>query len=128
MCANESSDHESPFCFIFSTVFRRLGLRLPFTPFVCALLTEVNAAPAQLHPNNWVFVRAFAILCHCLGHTSSVDVFLFFFEVKSPGKKLWVSFNSVAGRVFLTLFQQFYKGFKKHFFKVWGAIGGTPAF
>ena len=47
-----------------------------------------------------------------------MDVFLFFFEAKSPGKKLSGSFNSVVGRVLLTLFQQSYKGFKKHFFKV----------
>ena len=100
---------------MYSTVFQRLRLRLPFTPFERALLTEVNVAPAQLHPKSWAFVRAFAILCHCLGHTS-VDVFLFFFEAKSPSKKLWVSFNDVAGRVLLTLFQQSYKGFKKHFF------------
>jgi len=38
-----------------------------------------------------------------------VDVFLYFFEAKSPGKKLWVSFNGVVGRVLLTLFQQSYK-------------------
>jgi len=56
-------------------------------------------------------VRAFAILCHCLGYTPLVDVFLFFFEAKIPGKKLWVSFNGVVGRVLLTLFQQSYKGF-----------------
>ena len=49
----------------------------------------------------------------------SIDTFLYFFEVKDPGKKLWVSFNGVAGRVLLTLFQQSYKGFKKNFFKVW---------
>jgi len=63
-------------------------------------------------------VTAFVIHCHCLGHTPSVDVFLFFFEAKSSGKKLWINFNSVAGRVLLTLFQQSYKGFKKYFFKV----------
>jgi len=45
-------------------------------------------------------------------------MFLYFFEAKSPGKKLWVSFNGVAGRVLLTLFQQSYKGFKGQFFKV----------
>jgi len=118
VCADESSNPEGPFCFIYSTVFQRLGLRLPFTPFELALLTEVNVAPAQLHPNSWAFVRSFTILCHCLGHTPSVDVFLFFFKAKSPGKKLWVSFNSVAGRVLLTLFQQSYKGFKRNFFKV----------
>ena len=47
-----------------------------------------------------------------------MDVFLQFFEAKSPGKKLWVSFNGVAGRVLLTLFQQSYKGFKGKFFRV----------
>ena len=118
MCADKSSDPESPFCFIYSTVYRRLGLRLPITPFEGALLTKVNVAPAQLHPDSWAFVSAFSILCHCLGHMPSVDVFLFFFEAKSPDKKLWVSFNNVTERVLLTLFQQSYKGFKKNFFKV----------
>jgi len=47
-----------------------------------------------------------------------MDTFLYFFEVKDLGKKLWFSFNGVAGRVLLTLFQQSYKGFKKNFFKV----------
>jgi len=61
-----------------------------------------------------VFVRAFAILCHSLNHTPSVDAFLYFFESKSPGKKLQVS----SGRVLLTLFQQSYKEFKKNFFKI----------
>ena len=48
----------------------------------------------------------------------SVDTFLFFFQVKDPGKKLWVSFNGVASRVLLMLLQQSYKGFKKNFFKI----------
>jgi len=78
----------------------------------------VNVAPAQLHPNSWAFVRAFVILYYNLVLTPSVDTFLFCFEVKDPGKKLWVSFNGVAGRVLLTLFQQSYKGFKKNFFKI----------
>jgi len=47
-----------------------------------------------------------------------VDVFLYFFEAKNPGKRLWLSFNGVVGRVLLTLFQQSYKGFRKKFFKV----------
>jgi len=37
---------------------------------------------------------------------------------KSPGKNLWVSFNGVAGRVLLALFQQSYKDFKGKFFRV----------
>jgi len=61
---------------------------LPLTGFEWALLTETNVAPAQLHPNSWAFVRAFGILCNHFEHTPSVDVFLYFFEAKSPGKKL----------------------------------------
>ena len=83
-----------------------------------ALLTEVNMTPAQLHPNIWAFVQAFVILYDYFSHPPSVDVFLYFFEVKNPGKKLWLSFNGVAGRVLLTLFQQSYKGFKKKFLKI----------
>ena len=64
-------------------------------------------------------MRAFAILCCSLGLTPSVDAFIYFFEAKDSGKKLWVSLNGVAGRVLLTPFQQSYKGFKKNFFKVW---------
>jgi len=50
--------------------------------------------------------------------SQSVDVFLYFFKVKNPGIKLWMSFNGVAGKVLLTLFQQSYKGFKGKFFKI----------
>ena len=71
-----------------------------------------------MHLNGWAFVRAFVILCNHLGFTPFVDVFLYFFEAKSPGKKLWVSFNSVVGRTFLILFQQSYKDFKGKFFRV----------
>ena len=63
-------------------------------------------------------MRVFEILYNHFGHTPFVDVFLYFFEAKSPGKMLWVSFNEVAGRVLLTLFQQSYKGFKGKFFRV----------
>jgi len=112
VCIDDFTNSEDPFFFMYFTVFKRLKLRLPLTRFERALLTEVNVAPAQLHPNNWAFVKAFSILCNHFGHTSSVDVFMYFFEAKSPGKKLWMSFNGVVGRVLLSLFQQSYKGFK----------------
>jgi len=103
---------------MYTTVFKRLKLRLPFTGFERTLLTEVNVAPTQLHPNSWAFVRPFAILYNYLGHPPSVDVFLYFFEAKNSGKKLWLSFNGLAGRPLLTLFQQSYKGLKKKFLKI----------
>jgi len=49
---------------------------------------KINVAPAQLHPNNWAFIKAFSILCNFFGHAPSVDVILHFFEAKSLGKNL----------------------------------------
>ena len=118
VCVGDRADLEEPSFFMYTAVFKRLKLRLPFTWFERALLTEINVAPAQLYPNNWAFVRAFTILSNHLGYPPSMDVFLYFFEAKNPGKKLWMSFNGVAGRVLLPLFQQSYKGFKKKFLKI----------
>jgi len=47
-----------------------------------------------------------------------MEVFLYFFEAKRLGRQLWVSFNEVAGRALLSLFQQSYKGFKGKFLKI----------
>jgi len=118
VCADDRADRDEPFFFMYTSIFKRLKLHLPFSRFERALFTEVNVASAQLHPNSWAFVQAFAILCDYLGHPPSVDVFLYFFEVKNPGKKLWLSFNGVVERVLMTLFQQSYKGFKKKFLKI----------
>ena len=118
MCADDQANDGEPFFVLYSTVFKRIKLRLPLTGFERALLTEINVATAQLHPNSWAFMRAFTILCNHFGHPPSVDVFPHFFEYKSPGKNLWVSFSGVVGRVLLMLFQQSYKGFKRKFFRV----------
>ena len=57
MCADDRANPtEEPFFFMYSTIFKRVKLRLPFTGFERALLTEVNVAPAELHPNSWAFV------------------------------------------------------------------------
>ena len=117
-CADDRADPDEPFFFMYTTIFKRLRLRLPFSRFERALLIEVNVVPTQMQPNSWAFVRAFAILCDYLSHPPSMDVFLYFFKAKKSRKKLWLSFNGVAGRVLLTLFQQSYKGFKKKFLKI----------
>jgi len=97
VCADDRADPGEPFFFMYTTVFKRLKLCLPFTGFEHTLLTEVNVALTQLHPNSWAFVRAFEILCNHLRHPPSVDVFLYFFEAKNSGKKLWMSFNGWQG-------------------------------
>ena len=114
MCVDDRANEGEPFFFFYQTVFKCIRQRLPFSSFERELITEVNVAPAQLHPNSW----AFSILCNHFGHPPSVDVFLHFFEAKNLGKNLWVSFSGVTGRVILTLFQQSYKDFKGKFFRV----------
>jgi len=97
VCCDESSDPEGPLCFIYSTAFKKVLLRLPLYHFERALLTEINTAPVQLHPNTWAFVRGFSILCNHFGHLPSVEVFLYFFKAKHLGCQLWVSFNEAEG-------------------------------
>jgi len=70
------------FFFLYATIFKRIKLRLPLTGFERALLTEINVASDQLHPNDWAFVRAFTILCNHLKFTPSMDVFLYFLRLR----------------------------------------------
>jgi len=118
ICADDKGNNDELFCFIYATLFKKVKLRFPFTRFERELLTELNIAPAQLHPNSWAFVRAFQILCAHLVLPASVDVFLFLFEAKNPGDRPWVSLNGIAGRSILSIFQQPYKDWKGKFVKV----------
>jgi len=99
ICGDERANNGVPFFYIYQTVFKRIGMRLPFSAFERELFTKINVAPAQLHPNSWASVKAFDILCGYLGQPLSVDIFLHFFEVKKQGKSLWVSLSSIVGRV-----------------------------
>jgi len=118
VCGDERANDGVPFFYFYQVVFKRIGMRLPFSRFERELLTKINIAPAQLHPNGWAFVKAFSVLYGFFGCTPSVDVFLHFFEVKKQGKSLWVSLSNIPGRVLLSLFQQSFKGWKGKFFKV----------
>jgi len=82
VCGDERANDGVPFFYFYKVVFKRVGVRLPFSRFESELLTEMNAAPAQLYPNSWAFVKAFDILFGFLGCAPSVDIFLHFFEVK----------------------------------------------
>jgi len=62
-CCDESLNPGGPFCFFYVTFFIKVLLRLPLSIFEKELLTELNIALAQLHPNSWAFICAFIILC-----------------------------------------------------------------
>ena len=59
ICVDNRSNGGKSFFFFYQTVFKGIEQRLPFTSFERELLTEINVAPAQLHPNSWAFIRAF---------------------------------------------------------------------
>lgn len=118
VCANASTDPSGPFCFFYSTLFSKVGLRLPLSSFEKELLTVLNVALAQLHPKSWAFVWVFYVLCTHFGMVPKSNAFLYFFEMKKLHKHMWSSLSSAGGRGLLTLFQSSYKGFKGGFLKI----------
>jgi len=118
VCRDERAHDGVPFFYFYQVVFKTIGVRLPFSRFERELLTEINAASAQLYPNSWAFVKAFDILFGFLGCAPLVDIFLHFFEVKRKRNNLWVTLNNVPGRVLLSPFQNSFTGWKGRFFKI----------
>jgi len=52
VCCDEAISPSNPFCYVYATVFQRVHLHLPLSVFEKELLTELNVAPPQLHPNS----------------------------------------------------------------------------
>jgi len=77
VCCDETSDPDGPFCFFYTTFFTKVMLCHPLSAFEKELLTELNTATAQLHPNSWALIRDFVILCTHLG-ILSMEVFFYF--------------------------------------------------
>nr|KYP50816.1 hypothetical protein KK1_027381 [Cajanus cajan] len=73
---------DPPHFYLYQCLFRDLGVCLPFTQFECDFLNYINAAPCQLYPNNWGFLRAFQVLCTVLGIEVSLRVFLHSYQLK----------------------------------------------
>jgi len=59
ICADDKGNNGELFCFVYTTLLKKVKLRFPFTRFERELLTELDITAAQLHPNSWAFVRAF---------------------------------------------------------------------
>jgi len=118
VCGDERANNGVPFFYLYQTVFKTVGVRLPFSTFEREVLSEINAAPAQLYPNSWAFIKAFDILFGFLGRAPSLGIFFHFFEVKKQRNNLWVTFSNVPGRVLLAPFQNSFTGWKGKFFKI----------
>ncbi|MED6218746.1 hypothetical protein PIB30_029324 [Stylosanthes scabra] len=124
-------DGDGNFFYVYEVLFTKLRLRLPFTPFQVAILNKMNAAPAQLHPHSWIFVRSFELLCQSHGMTPMVSVFFYFFLAKIR-KGNWVHFVKRHRRSGILELGQWHirDNFRKRYYRVEGSKieGSTPFF
>lgn len=100
------------FFYVYITLFRDLGIRLPFSEFQMGVLRELNICPAQLHPNGWAFMQAFSVLCTGLVLTPTPASFLYFFPAFPNSNRSWISLVPVKDKQLFTSFNSSYKGFK----------------
>ncbi|QHO06822.1 uncharacterized protein DS421_14g458140 [Arachis hypogaea] len=95
-----------------------LGVRFLFSDFECGVLSQLNCAPTQLHPNSWTFVWAFECLMEYLGCYPSLALFFSLFQAKWVWRGGWVNLSSHPGRSVFSLYKQSFKDFKEMFVKV----------
>lgn len=120
ICNRPSKPDEEDYFFMYEAVINRIGAKIPFTSFECAVLTTLNVAPSQMLPNGWGFMRAFQILCRHHQLTPTCRLFFFFFKSKKdnePGTG-WVSLSTQRGQRILDQFLKCFKYFKNKFFKI----------
>lgn len=113
ICADESSDNDGPFCFMYDTLFIKLGLRLPLEMFEKEIIALMNVYTLIVRLLSrclvfYVITLAFNLCRMCF--------FFYFFEFRSSNRQLWASLNNVKG--LLTFFQSSYKNFKGRFVKI----------
>jgi len=53
----------------------------PLTSFEGWMLTMMNIASIQLHPNSWAFFKSFQLLCEYLHIQPIVNKFMYFYEL-----------------------------------------------
>ncbi|KOM26347.1 hypothetical protein LR48_Vigan252s005900 [Vigna angularis] len=78
--------HNTDIFYVYSTLFRDMGIRLPFTDFQSSVLRALNVAPTQLHPNRWSYIQAFVVVCTALALTPRSTAFLHFFRAIPQAK------------------------------------------
>jgi len=127
-------ENEPEFIYMYKFLFEKLSISLPFSKFQCDFLATLNVAPTQLHPQTWGYMKAFEILCSCVGIEPSVSKFLYFFSFQScaSGKAGWISARRRPGRWLVGPFDFTCRYWKNKFFRVRSSFffdeGGNPRF
>ena len=94
------------------------GMRVPFDPFFCEVLSHFGVAPSQLSPNCWRILAAFLALSRAAGvQPPSVPVFLHFFALRVlKDKGLYCFSRKDAAGVLFTGLPDKIKRWKEGFF------------
>ncbi|XP_057726347.1 uncharacterized protein LOC130941773 isoform X2 [Arachis stenosperma] len=104
--------------YMYTPYLLELGVKFPFYAFECDVLTQLNCAPSQLHPNSWVFLRAFECLIEFLSFPCSLSLFFSLFQSKGVRRGQWVYLSSFPGCSLFLLYKSSFKNFKSLFVKV----------
>jgi len=77
------------FTYVYKFFFKDLNITFSLPLFKCQMLTAMNVAPSELHSNNWAFLKAFQISCHRLHIKSTINIFMYFYQLKHGA---WLDF------------------------------------
>ena len=114
------------FFYVYSCMFVKLHVRLPFDEFTIGVLRLLNVAPTQLHPNSWGSLQAFRLLCKALTLEPTADSFSYFYLTRPREPCSWVSLVGRPKSCVLDGFTQSFKNFKDGFFRVSMKAGVQP--
>ena len=78
VCSTQSST-ERPFFYIYACLFSDLHVSLPFDNFAVGVLRALHVAPTQLHPNTWVSIQAFRLVCDVFRLSPTPSTFLSYY-------------------------------------------------
>jgi hypothetical protein len=115
------AEGEPDYFFVYTCLFTRFSISLPFSTFICSVLRYLHIDPTQLMPNGWAFPQSFELLCQYLGFPPSVLVFLYFFEAcrsQAMNGVTWMSFHGVRGRSLILTYSSSFKNFRNDFMKI----------
>ncbi|RDX84794.1 hypothetical protein CR513_34102, partial [Mucuna pruriens] len=90
VCHTALADKDN-FIFMYETVFKELGISLPFDFFFAEVLKTLGIAPSQLHPNSWAILRAFETVCQALSIKPTAPLLFSFYTTQISRGTTWVS-------------------------------------
>jgi len=82
------------------------------------VLWILNVAPRQLHPNSWVALQVFRLLCWIFKLQPTPESFLYYYNTHPSTPVSWLSLSSWPENIRFIACTTSYKFFKEKYFKV----------